>query len=76
MSAVLRYWRRLGVYRTLPLFFACGAAIEWFMVNVRVGKETFCKQAKNPEALNLFPPPHPHGNNYGLWGLKCSSLSR
>ena len=37
------YWKRLGVYRTLPLFFVCGAAIEWFMINVRIGKETFCE---------------------------------
>ena len=36
------YWARLGVYRTLPVFFLLGASIEWFMINVRVGKETFC----------------------------------
>ena len=31
------------MYRTLPIFFLTGAAIEWFMINVRVGNETFCK---------------------------------
>ena len=31
------------MYRTLPFFFIAGAAIEWFMINVRVGRETFCK---------------------------------
>ena len=36
-------WQRLGVYRTLPIFFLAGAALEWFMINVRVGKETFCE---------------------------------
>ena len=40
---VYGYWRRLGVFRTLPLFFVSGAALEWFMINVRIGKETFCK---------------------------------
>ena len=43
MSSLLEGWRRLGLYRTLPFFFALGAAVEWFMINVRVGKETFCK---------------------------------
>lgn len=37
------YWRQFGVYRTLPLFFFLGAGIEWFMIHVQVGKETFCK---------------------------------
>lgn len=37
-------WRqRLGIYRTLPVFFLLGAGIEWFMINVRIGKETFCE---------------------------------
>lgn len=35
--------RRFGVYRFLPFFFLLGGAMEWFMINVRVGKETFCK---------------------------------
>ncbi|XP_068111113.1 ubiquinol-cytochrome c reductase complex assembly factor 5 [Hyperolius riggenbachi] len=33
--------KRLGVYRFLPLFFLLGGAMEWFMINVRLGKETF-----------------------------------
>ena len=41
--ASMSLWSRLGVYRTLPFFFIAGAAIEWFMINVRVGKETFCE---------------------------------
>lgn len=40
---MLERWRKLGLYRTLPFFFVIGAAVEWFMINVRVGKETFCK---------------------------------
>ena len=43
MSVLVERWRKLGLYRTLPVFFAIGAAVEWFMINVRVGKETFCK---------------------------------
>jgi hypothetical protein len=38
-----RFFGRLGVFRTLPVFFVAGAAIEWFMIHVQVGKETFCE---------------------------------
>ena len=31
------------MFKTLPVFVVIGAGIEWFMINVRVGKETFCK---------------------------------
>ncbi|NXX18275.1 SMIM4 protein, partial [Podargus strigoides] len=33
--------QRFGVYRFLPVFFLLGGAMEWFMINVRIGKETF-----------------------------------
>ncbi|KAM8930745.1 ubiquinol-cytochrome c reductase complex assembly factor 5 [Pelodytes ibericus] len=33
--------QRLGIYRFLPFFFVLGGAMEWFMINVRIGKETF-----------------------------------
>ncbi|XP_006892356.1 PREDICTED: small integral membrane protein 4 [Elephantulus edwardii] len=32
---------RLGIYRFLPFFFVLGAAMEWIMIRVRVGQETF-----------------------------------
>ena len=35
--------QRLGVYKYMPVFFFFGAAIELFMIKVRVGNETFCK---------------------------------
>ncbi|XP_041319452.1 small integral membrane protein 4 isoform X1 [Pyrgilauda ruficollis] len=35
--------RRFGFYRFLPFFFVLGGAMEWFMINVRIGKETFCE---------------------------------
>ncbi|XP_069062188.1 ubiquinol-cytochrome c reductase complex assembly factor 5 isoform X2 [Pleurodeles waltl] len=33
--------KRFGVYRFLPFFFCVGGAMEWFMINVRIGQETF-----------------------------------
>ncbi|NXP75523.1 SMIM4 protein, partial [Ramphastos sulfuratus] len=33
--------QRFGTYRFLPFFFLLGGAMEWFMINVRIGKETF-----------------------------------
>ncbi|XP_053241615.1 small integral membrane protein 4-like [Podarcis raffonei] len=33
--------QRFGVYRFLPFFFILGGAMEWFMIRVRIGKETF-----------------------------------
>lgn len=35
--------KHFGVYRFLPFFFILGGAMEWFMINVRIGRETFCK---------------------------------
>uniref|UniRef100_A0A8C6MCD8 Small integral membrane protein 4 n=1 Tax=Nothobranchius furzeri TaxID=105023 RepID=A0A8C6MCD8_NOTFU len=35
--------RQLGPYRFLPIFFCIGGVMEWVMINVRIGKETFCK---------------------------------
>ena len=42
--------KKLGPYRYLPLFFVLGASIEWFMINVRVGKETFYDTALRLES--------------------------
>lgn len=33
----------LGVYRFLPIFFALGAALEFSMINWKVGSTNFCK---------------------------------
>ncbi|KAK6473949.1 small integral membrane protein 4 [Huso huso] len=33
--------RRFGIYRFLPFFFVLGGTMEWIMINVRIGKETF-----------------------------------
>ncbi|XP_046896853.1 small integral membrane protein 4 [Hypomesus transpacificus] len=33
--------RRFGMYRFLPFFFCVGGGMEWIMINVRIGKETF-----------------------------------
>ncbi|XP_042195384.1 small integral membrane protein 4 [Callorhinchus milii] len=48
LSPRLRQWLRrvpgsrpLGEYRFLPGFFVLGAAMEWVMINIRIGPETF-----------------------------------
>lgn len=33
--------RALGTYRFLPIFFCIGGVMEWIMINVRIGRETF-----------------------------------
>nr|XP_057907444.1 small integral membrane protein 4 [Doryrhamphus excisus] len=33
--------RRFGPYRFLPVFFCIGGVMEWIMINMRIGKETF-----------------------------------
>nr|XP_046253855.1 small integral membrane protein 4 [Scatophagus argus] len=33
--------RRFGMYRFLPVFFCIGGVMEWIMINVRIGRETF-----------------------------------
>ena len=38
----LKSVRNLGPYKYLPVFFLLGAGIEFFMIKVRIGKETFC----------------------------------
>lgn len=35
--------QRFGIYRFLPFFFVLGGTMEWIMIKVRVGQETFCK---------------------------------
>lgn len=50
----LERWRSLGLYRTLPFFFAFGATVEWFMINVKVGKETFYDTIVRLEAEKRF----------------------
>ncbi|XP_061580281.1 ubiquinol-cytochrome c reductase complex assembly factor 5-like [Cololabis saira] len=32
---------RFGSYRFLPIFFCIGGVMEWIMINVRIGRETF-----------------------------------
>ncbi|XP_068608512.1 ubiquinol-cytochrome c reductase complex assembly factor 5 [Brachionichthys hirsutus] len=32
---------RFGMYRFLPVFFCIGGVMEWIMINVRIGQETF-----------------------------------
>uniref|UniRef100_A0A8C5SF79 Small integral membrane protein 4 n=1 Tax=Laticauda laticaudata TaxID=8630 RepID=A0A8C5SF79_LATLA len=39
--------KRFGVYRFLPFYFILGGAMEWFMINVPVGNQTFCKEMQS-----------------------------
>ncbi|XP_026224759.1 small integral membrane protein 4 [Anabas testudineus] len=33
--------QRFGMYRFLPVFFCIGGVLEWVMINVRIGRESF-----------------------------------
>ncbi|KAM3847375.1 ubiquinol-cytochrome c reductase complex assembly factor 5 [Vipera latastei] len=33
--------KRFGIYRFLPFYFVLGGAMEWFMINVPIGNQTF-----------------------------------
>ncbi|XP_053173540.1 small integral membrane protein 4 [Scomber japonicus] len=33
--------RHFGTYRFLPIFFCIGGVMEWIMINVRIGPESF-----------------------------------
>ena len=46
--------RRLGVYKFMPVFFFLGAAIELFMIKVRVGNETFYDTVIRKESERRF----------------------
>lgn len=47
---------KFGLYRYLPLFFLTGAAIELFMIKVRIGRETFCEDGANRGPFWGIPP--------------------
>jgi len=53
MKIIKGLWNRLGVYRTLPIFFIFGAGIELFMIKVRIGKETFCESKKIAQRFSI-----------------------
>ncbi|XP_044158025.1 small integral membrane protein 4 [Bufo gargarizans] len=46
--------RRFGIYRFLPFFFVLGGAMEWFMINVRIGKETFYDVYRRRQSERLY----------------------
>ncbi|KAI6077119.1 Small integral membrane protein 4 [Aix galericulata] len=54
--------QRFGTYRFLPFFFLLGGAMEWFMIHVRIGKETFC------ECRVLCPRERPQPPRAVRWG--------
>ncbi|NWR74634.1 SMIM4 protein, partial [Centropus bengalensis] len=46
--------RRFGVYRFLPFFFLLGGAMEWVMINVRLGPETFYDVYRRKRSERLY----------------------
>ncbi|NWX86337.1 SMIM4 protein, partial [Nothoprocta ornata] len=46
--------KRFGAYRFLPFFFLLGGAMEWFMINVRVGRETFYDVYRRKRSERLY----------------------
>ncbi|CAH1261964.1 SMIM4 [Branchiostoma lanceolatum] len=57
IRGLLELWpgkRRLGVYRFLPVFFVMGAGMEWFMINVRLGRETFYDVYRRKQAERQY----------------------
>lgn len=54
---ILNKWpgkKQFGVYRFVPLFFVLGAALEFSMINWRVGNVNFYDTFKKRQALNLI----------------------
>ncbi|XP_043563795.1 small integral membrane protein 4 isoform X2 [Chiloscyllium plagiosum] len=45
--------RQLGVYRFLPCFFVLGGVLEWIMINVRIGHETFSEDLPGSSSFLL-----------------------
>ncbi|XP_028681005.1 small integral membrane protein 4 [Erpetoichthys calabaricus] len=43
-----------GPYRFLPFFFVLGGAMEWFMINVRAGEETFYDVFRRKQAERRY----------------------
>lgn len=52
------YARKL-VFRIIPLSFTLGAGIEWFMLRVQIGRETFC-ECPSRSSLRHAPTSSPH----------------
>ncbi|XP_026539325.1 small integral membrane protein 4 [Notechis scutatus] len=46
--------KRFGVYRFLPFYFILGGAMEWFMINVPVGNQTFYDVYRRKEAEKYY----------------------
>ncbi|KAG5669989.1 hypothetical protein PVAND_000277 [Polypedilum vanderplanki] len=46
--------KRFGVYRFLPLFFVLGAALEFSMINWRVGTTNFYHSYKTKRARQII----------------------
>ncbi|XP_013922230.1 PREDICTED: small integral membrane protein 4 [Thamnophis sirtalis] len=51
--------KRFGIYRFLPFYFILGGAMEWFMINVPVGNQTFLTSVDSDIGRMLFSEQKP-----------------
>lgn len=57
LKRVLDKWpgkKYFGIYRFLPLFFVLGAALEFSMINWRVGETNFCKCNQTTLSISII----------------------
>ncbi|XP_070246835.1 ubiquinol-cytochrome c reductase complex assembly factor 5 isoform X1 [Myotis yumanensis] len=83
--------QRLGVYRFLPFFFVLGGTMEWIMIKVRVGKETFydvyrrkaserqyqrrLEEASETKLQQSINSAHPEDSSVAIFGFVLMLLS-
>ncbi|KAF2882327.1 hypothetical protein ILUMI_23851 [Ignelater luminosus] len=56
IKSILDKWpgkKYFGIYRFLPLFFMLGAALEFSMINWKVGETNFYRTYKRRQAKNI-----------------------
>ncbi|CAG9770520.1 unnamed protein product [Ceutorhynchus assimilis] len=56
--------KTLGIYRFLPVFFLLGAALEFSMINWRVGEVNFYQTFKKRQALNILEKRQQEGHQH------------
>ncbi|XP_055349415.1 small integral membrane protein 4-like [Paramacrobiotus metropolitanus] len=57
---------RFGYYRFLPLFFACGAAIEFIMIHLTIGETNFYDVYKRKHPERLIPVKAAHDSSFPI----------
>ncbi|XP_041655483.1 small integral membrane protein 4 [Cheilinus undulatus] len=57
--------KSLGMYRFLPIFFCIGGVMEWIMINVRIGRETFYDVYRRKQSEREYQQKTADGLNTG-----------